>query len=238
MVLLGFTLGLLEMVLLAAFLTILLFGIYFDINGRTKPKWYIFGFGMIALAGVNWGNWTFSGFYETIWSWVFWKSLLVYLIAGVVYSVIEFVLDVRKTSRRYKDAWEHALLQNINHHARNSTEKTSLKEAINRRPDLPENEPLIADIFSAINMFVSRNNYSNAIIKLEYDKETMESPQPKIDKTKLAEFIGAWTFFWPVYMIFLVFGDLFTEIFNQLSNFFVSLGGRFVKLVFKDVFKV
>lgn len=238
MVLLGFTLGLLEMVLLAAFLMALVLGISLDRGGRTAPKWYIFGFGMIAIAAVNWGDFTFSGMYDTISSWTFWKPMFMYLAVGVVYSILEFILDVRKASRRYKDAWESALLQNINHRARNSTEKISLKEAINRRPDLPENEPLIADIFSAINGFVSHNNYSNAIIKLEYNKETMESPQPKIDKTKLAEFIGAWTFFWPIYLISLIIGDLFTEIFNQLSGFFVNVGGRFVKMVFKDVFKV
>lgn len=238
MVLLGFTLGLLEMVLLAVFLMALVIGISLDRNGRTAPKWYVFGFGMIAIAGVNWGDFTFSGMYDTICSWTFWKPMFMYLVVGVLYSVIEFILDVRKASRRYKDAWERALLQNINHNAKKPTEKISLKEAINSRPNLPANEPLIADIFSAINSFVAQNRYGNAIVKLEYDKETMESPQPKIDKTKLAEFIGAWTFFWPIYMISLIIGDLFTEIFDQLSEFFVSLGGRFVKMTFKDVFKV
>ena len=240
MVLLGFTLGLFEIVFFSGFFLLLLVGISFDRQGREDPKWYVFGIGMAALAAWFWKDWTFFGLFVTIRTWAFWEPMLAYLAAGIVYSILEFVLNIRRSARNYKTAWEYALGQPLALIRDDRTvsggrtkEVITLKEAL-ARAVVGEDAAAIDAAKEAVSRFVDRNSSRNVIVELSLVEGT---PEPRINKIQLSEHIGAWTFFWPFYMISLVIGDLLTEIFNQLSEFFVSLSGRFVRMSFKDVFK-
>ena len=62
--------------------------------------------------------------------------------------------------------------------------------------------------------------------------------QPAVDKEILATNVGAWSMFWPFYLMSLIVGDLLAEVFNAVAAVIVSMSGRFVKAVFKDTFKL
>lgn len=74
-------------------------------------------------------------------------------------------------------------------------------------------------------------------ISVDLNEETLEV-QPVVNRTRLASFIGAWTFLWPAYAVSLVLGDFLMEAFRIIGDIFSKIGGRFVKLTFADVFKV
>ena len=57
-------------------------------------------------------------------------------------------------------------------------------------------------------------------------------------KEILATNVGAWSMFWPFYLMSLIVGDLLAEVFNAVAAVIVSMSGRFVKAVFKDTFKL
>lgn len=242
MVLLGLTFGLFESIFFLALIVCLTVGISFDRRGREEPKWYIFGFGLIAVAAWFWKDWTFAGAWASVCSWTFWEPMLAYLLAGLVYSIIEFILDIRRSAREYKAMWAVALEEQIVRLRTESVKKPGfmdeermpLKEALIRCADFPAEHQIHSEIKDVIGKFIGRSSRNHAIVEVVRGEF---APEPKINKVELSEHIGAWTFFWPFYLISLIIGDLLTEVFNILSDFFVSLSGRFVRMSFKDVFK-
>jgi hypothetical protein len=240
MELLGFTFGLLEITFFSVFFIMLLVGISFDRRGQEDAKWYVFGIGLAALGFYFYKDWTVGGVWEFVTSKSFWEPMASYLLAGVVYSILEFVLNIRRSARNYKAAWEANLKNGIRLY-RDDRER----EGGRVKEEVPFSEVLsraaageavaIEAAKTETDRFVSRNQNRHSIVMLETGADG--TPQPRINKIELSEHIGAWTFFWPLYAISLVLGDLLTEIFNQLSEFFVSLSGRFVRMSFKDVFK-
>jgi hypothetical protein len=62
--------------------------------------------------------------------------------------------------------------------------------------------------------------------------------EPKINRQQLAESIGCWTIFWPFYALSLIFGDLLNEVFRIIADLVANISGRFVRMAFKDVFKL
>ena len=262
MTLLGLTLGLFELVFFSVFILLLIIGISFDRRGTEEPKWYIFGIGFIILAAWNWSDWTFFGaatvpavmegtkvvseahtrvvLWDTIRSWTFWEPTFAYLAAGLVYSIVEFVLSIRRSARYYKKAWEDRLsgswfrgYKDIDGGGR-IEEKITLREALSRAA--AGDEAMAANTKDSVESFIRNTRPADKIVGLEVGPDG--APSPKVDKVELAEHIGAWTFFWPFYALSLILGDLLTEIFNIVSSFFVHLSGRFVRLTFRDVFKI
>jgi len=75
------------------------------------------------------------------------------------------------------------------------------------------------------------------VINVDIDFTTYEV-SPSVNKKALAESVGVWSLMWPAYALSMVFGDLLTEVFNAVAEFFVKISGRFVKLTFADVFKI
>lgn len=205
-------------------------GISVDRRGNEEPKWYILGIGFAIAVGVFWKDWTFFGTWDLISSWVFWKPMFTYLVIGLIYSVLEFVLDVRRSAREYAILWQEALTEKL----RFPSQVYTLKEVLDpvKQSLLSSNE--LECIKERILRFISKNSYHDKIVQLEDDNGL---PQPKINKVQLAEHLAVWIFFWPFYLVSLIIGDLLTEVFNILSNFFVSLSGKFVRFSFRDVFK-
>lgn len=58
-----------------------------------------------------------------------------------------------------------------------------------------------------------------------------------INRPALAEWVGAWTFFWPAYAVSLVLDDLLLKIARIVADLMADLGGRFLRYSFSDVFK-
>ena len=249
MVLLGFTFGLLEIAFFSVFILMMLVGISFDRRGQEDAKWYVFGIGLAALSFYFSKDWTVGGIWDFVTSKGFWEPMASYLAGGVVYSILELVLNIRRSARNYKEAWTNHLMTTVQLYRGverrfmtaddREREGSHIKETVFFSEVLTRaaaGEGLAVEAArTETDRFVSRNQNRHSIVMLAVGEDG--TPQPRINKVELSEHIGAWTIFWPLYAISLVLGDLLTEIFNQLSEFFVSLSGRFVRMSFKDVFK-
>lgn len=244
-------LGLFEIIFFAVFFVLLAVGVTFDRRGQEEPKWYIFGIGLVIIVAWFWKDWTFAAAWDTVRSWSFWEPVVAYMLAGLVYSIIEFVLDVRRSARRYKELWDRSLsarlevkqlddkgearmVENAGGRRTWVVENTTAREVLANQ-HIPSNAAAAKEF---VESFVTSNTgdsrKSHGFVRIVANGMT---PEPKIDKAQLAEHIGAWTFFWPAYAVSLVLGDLLTEIFTWLTDALVKLSGRFVRMSFSDVFK-
>lgn len=223
MILFGLALGALELIALSVFFIMLVIAVTFDRRGVESPKWWVVGGGLaLAATYLWWKDWTFGLIWETVSTWQFWKPFVWFLGAGLLYSVLEFMLDVRRSARRFKDLWDKHI--------------DGRREAY---ADAKLNGPASADfqkVADSTREFVDRFGNKHALVTIVRGEDKI-SVEPKINKVELAESIGAWTFFWPVYAVSLILGDLLTEVFRVIAEFFVKLSGRFVRMSFADVFK-
>lgn len=246
-------LGVLELIFVGAFFLLLVVGASFDRRGREAPKWYIFGLGFAAMVAYYWGDFTLGGAWGTVTRWTFWQPVGAYLGAGLVYSLLEFVLEVRRTARYYKESWTEALSRKIEIKQRDSsgeilrgavsqstrgligdpiTKVMTAREVVANRED-PSNTAAAQEV---IDGFIAYQRRQYGFVSLT--RSAAGTPEPLINKLALAESIGAWTFFWPAYAVSLVIGDLLTEVFNVIAEFLVKISGRFVRFSFADVFKL
>lgn len=83
------------------------------------------------------------------------------------------------------------------------------------------------------NLSYNRSDFVSPVL----NKHTLEI-ETEINRSRLAQFVAAWTFLWPAYAVSLLIGDFLTEIFRIVGDVFSKIGGRFVRFTFADVFKV
>lgn len=247
-------LGVLELIFVGAFFLLLVVGASFDRRGREAPKWYIFGLGFLAITAYYWPNFTLTGIWTGVTSWAFWQPVGTYLLAGLAYSLLEFVLEVRRTARYYKESWTAALSRKAEIKQRDPDTGDILRGAVSQSTRGLIGDPIMK-VMTAREVIANREDPSNTTIAREIIDGFITNqcrrygfvnltcgaagtPEPLIDKLALAESIGAWTFFWPAYAVSLVIGDLLTEVFNVIAEFLVKISGRFVRFSFADVFKL
>lgn len=60
---------------------------------------------------------------------------------------------------------------------------------------------------------------------------------PEINKKKLADNITAWTVFWPLYLLNMIFGKFLFNMFNYISGVFVKLSRKYITKVFTEAFE-
>lgn len=243
-------LGLFEIIFFAVFFILMAIGVTLDRRGREEPKWYIFGIGLVIVVAWFWSDFTFLGLWDTVRTWTFWEPVAAYLGAGLVYSILEFVLDVRRSARKYKALWNNNLTRHIDVKQLDADGKPMSQETRNGKQWVVKSlstrevlgdagDPSNAQVAKAlVESFVSHSSghQSNGFVQLKVDSTGL-APEPVINKVELAQHVGAWTFFWPVYAVSLVLGDLLTEVFNWTADVLVKLSGRFVRMSFSDVFK-
>lgn len=237
-------LGLLPLAAFGFFVLAMIISVTFDRRETTAPKWWVFSIGFVALLVYGWLrlDWKFSDVFSFAKSGPILIAIGQYFLAGLVYSLVEFALEVRRSARRYREEWVSATSGSTKHSSKDTSGDNNMTIA-----------EKIADV--AVNGAVSRNfndvhrfahdfvvqrrsfNGQGSIIKLDIGDDKV-TPVPFVDKGNLAASVGAWTFFWPFYAISLIVGDLFTEIFRIASNIIVKLSGRFVRMSFANVFKV
>jgi hypothetical protein len=214
---LGFALGVWASLALGVFIIAMIIGVTFDRHGEESAKWWIFVVGVVAFIAWYWKS-SPNGFE--------WRTLvalgvslmvpvLIYLAIGLVYSILEFMLEVRRSARMWAELWKMY--------------KANNQEEFLKSPE------------KAANTFVSKNGdiaYSSNLITVERnpDETSTNYVVPRVNRGRLASYIGAWTFFWPFYAISLIIGDLFAEIFRIVADFLARVSGRFVRVMFKDVF--
>lgn len=209
MTIFGFAFSFIEMLFLVPWLLIMIGTCTFDRRGHEQGKWWTIFIGFIVAAGWYWSEWTFKGVKDSLLSLSFWIPVLYFIGIGFVYAIFEFVLEVYRSAGKYRTDWE-------DYKKRNSPGATK------------------RDYFSNIYLQNLRYNKS-AIVKLELSDNGGELT-PRVDRAELAASIGAWSTFWPFYLLSLITGDLFTWIYERLAEAFAWVSGRFVKNVFKNVF--
>lgn len=201
------------------FVLAMIIGCTADRNNYESGKWWVFFIGVILFTIYNWKN-GYRMSMETFLSADLWKFIGIYLLVGIGYSVIEFMLEVRRSARFWKEEWKR--FYNENAQTGKGDEVAS-----------PHNTAL---------KFVSRTYRSHfpRIIGVAMNpdsKDMNDLLQPHVDRTHLAEHIGVWILFWPFYAVSLIIGDLVLEIARVLADVFAKISGRFVRMSFANVFK-
>ena len=214
-----------ELIAIAALIILMVIGCSLDRTDRVSFKWWVVGLFTAGYAFLAWRAGSLPSWQDITAAMLI--NVGLYLGIGVLYSVIEFVLEVRKSTRRYGALWQEYLVELK---SKAQSEKAPL--------DLTNPEHLE----NAANRFVVRYSSKSNIINVATntdDATKLTTPVvPKINRILLSRFIGAWTIFWPFYAISLIIGDLLIEVFNFLGDVFAKLSGRFVRMAFKNTFKV
>lgn len=160
----------------------------------------------------------------------------VYLGLGILYSVAEFAMSVRRTAVRLKGAWS-------THIAGRETvgDKPGDRVSMQRREmydDADKNgvESKYIDTVRSMNMnFVSQNRFYREVIAIEANHDTLKV-EPIVDRRRLPAAVGDWVTFWPFFLLNFLLYDLLSEVWNAIATFLATYGQRFVKAVFADVF--
>lgn len=100
-------LGIIELIFFGFFFVLMVIGTALDRRySNESPKWWILGLGLAIAVVYFWGEVSWTGMVEAVQSWSFWKPLAIYLVAGLAYSALEFILSVRKMARSHTDSWK------------------------------------------------------------------------------------------------------------------------------------
>lgn len=210
----GFAVSVWGAIIIGLFFIAMVIGCTFDRHFHESPKWWILFIGIVSFVIWQWPNLSWRGFLSRD----LWNGVGLYLLVGLLYSIIEFALEVRRSARYWSTAWSK-----FKNNGNNSYDSSipSTKDAIVR---------------GFIRSHAQGYNYDQRIIGIDVNETTKEI-EPKVNRTQLAESIGCWTFFWPFYAISLIIGDLVTEIFRLVADFVASISGRAVRAAFSNVFK-
>lgn len=241
MTLFGIAIGLLELGLIAVFLIAMVISVSVDRCGVPHPKWIVTLLGIGGVLFLTRDSWTLSSLGDFVLSATFWVPLLKYLGAGLAYSFVEFARETRLSAKRLKDDWESFLNTTAPARGRQDDDhKKMLRDVLNNLTTGvgSTDEDTAAMRSAAVSVkgeFTTRYAMKDMLIKPRViDGEI----QPAVDKEILATNVGAWSMFWPFYLMSLIVGDLLAEVFNAVAAVIVSMSGRFVKAVFKDTFKL
>jgi hypothetical protein len=113
------------------FLLLLVAGAAFDRKGYGAPKWYLLGTVFVFLAAYYWPSFTFFGpahldavmegtkvvkeardrvvLWDVVSTWNFWQPVVWFFGIGLVYSMLEFGLTIRKAARGFAEVWQRFL---------------------------------------------------------------------------------------------------------------------------------
>lgn len=94
-----------ELIFVGIFFVLMVVGTALDRRYNESPKWWVLGIGIAIAVAYFWSKTDFSTIWTAVQDWSFWKPLVTYLIAGLVYSVLEFILSVRKMARSHAESW-------------------------------------------------------------------------------------------------------------------------------------
>lgn len=248
MTLLGFTFGLLEMLIIGVFLLAMIVSVSFDRRGEPAYKWV---FALLGIGGVLFytrDDWTIQTLADFCLSGAFWIPLLKYLGAGFLYTVIEFVRGVRIAKRDLSAAWERFLdlsvtdavgMSNVKtpRHNRDEDHEYHHKGSVHSllAKDL-DNDPTLSTLAAECRArFVTQTSCSGLLVKPISVNGQIDV---KVNKPLVALSVGPWVVFWPFYLFSLIIGDLLAEVFATFADYLSTLGGKYVRMVFKDTFKL
>ena len=235
--------SILELLAFGAFGIAFVIGAALDRRGTAEPfKWTVAAVLILASAIWWWSSWTFAGIWATIRTVEFWTPVGYFLGVGLAYSVIEFILTVRSFRDTLKEAWQDFRNGSITIRDRDIPAAPPTFLTIAEALAQLSNEVIYRTVRDEMRQWVSTTRYSTGFLNLRVIEGTKDSIslsiEPSINRGKLADFIGAWTIFWPAYVLERIIGDLLVRLWEHLADLFTHLGARFVKFTFRDVFKI
>ena len=230
-------LGLIELIFFGVFFLMLIVGAESDRRGSPEIKWYVFLIGLIAMVAWFWNDWTFQSVWDTVKSLEFWKPVAAYLGAGLVYSLLEFFLVVRKSARFFAEKWQKHLGDRQSVRDGSTSNVFKVSDLYTKVRDGSANDVTVDIVKNLSESFARKYQDDDYIINLKIDKTTNIDVQPFVNRKALANHVSAWTFFWPAYALSLILGDLLTEVFRMISDFIANISTRLVKITFANVFK-
>lgn len=198
-------------------------GCSFDRRHSEASKWWVFWIGVIGFTIYQYYQGHTTDWKTTLFNAELWKFFGIYLAIGLGYSILEFMLEVRRSVRRLSVAW---------------AQYKSSHEFRQRHLSAVEDKVGTGDLTA--NSFVAdQGRYKNQIIGVEINPDLNSNDKilPKVNRIELAESIGCWMIFWPFYAVSLIIGDLVFEIARAVADVIAKLSGRFVRMAFKNVFK-
>lgn len=246
--LLGFTFGFLELLVIGAFLIAMIVSVSFDRHGEPAPKWVVTMLGIGALLFFTKENWTVQTLMSFALSSTFWVPLLKYMGLGFLYTIVEFIRGVRMSKHNITEAYADHLDRDSRFVLRNYGSGRdaphldgSVRELFAKAAALPadtaveEERRVLALARQARVEFCSMVRSKSALVS-----PTVTSTgefDVAVNKGLVAMNVGPWVMFWPFYLLSLVVGDLLAEMFSTFADYLSTIGGKYVRAVFKDVFK-
>ena len=204
------------------FFIAMIVGCTFDRRGVESGKWWVFFLGLIAFTiyQYNQGN---TDWKSMVFNTDLWKFLGIYLAIGLGYSVLEFMLEVRRSQRRLSAAWVEYKNRGFQRGRVESDDSKAM-------PDVQ----LQANSFVADYGRYGRNQIIG--VEINQDKTSSELIVPRVNRPELAGSVGCWMIFWPFYAVSLIIGDLLYEVARIVADIIAKMSGRFVKMAFKGTF--
>jgi len=246
-----FGLTIIQLLFLAAFLIVLAVGVAFDRVGSTEPKWFILAAGLAVLALWTWSSWTLWGdsnvaavmdsatvvvpaqtrivLWDVISSWATWELVGYYVLAGLIYAAIETGLGIRKAARLFSKAWDR-------HMAHIIPAGATYQHVLRQVEADGAHSSLFNEALSIVSKFVGGHHDIHPFVMVQTTADRLHV-EPFLLRSALTRHVGAWTFFWPFYLVSLVLGDLLREMFRSLGNLFARVSHVFMRFSFQDVFK-
>lgn len=235
------------------FIVAMAMGCTADRHYNESPKWIVFVVGLCVLAFVNRDE-IFSTPLQ-FWRQLpnnFWPHAAIYLVLGLGYSVIEFLVDIRRSAKYWAGVWaafkatKTIELQDLSSPASQKIIKAvnSLRPGKNPATNQTE-QPVVEEPLQQrlVTLFMeegcSSRNHKGYDARIVIPVATADGMaiEPSINRVNLAQSIACWTIWWPFYAISLVVGDLFSTVFEIIAGVVAKISGRFVRSTFKDVFK-
>lgn len=200
-----FTLAtLFDIVAISILLLILMIGIHIDRKGATDLKWWVL-FILISYYVISFHDHiTIQSTKEMITSGAFIFGILKYVIAGLLYSALEIYLFIHDASQRFS---AKVVAAKKSYEKRNSSNLTS-----NSSYDFVKTFGFIESSYRADENIVSTN----------------------VNTSTLSKYIGSWTLFWPFYLIDLVIGRWFANIFNGIATVVSTMTKNRIQRIFES----
>lgn len=216
---LGFTLSVWAALAFGVFFIAMVIGCTLDRHNRSDGfKWFVFIVGLIALAGWHWSEWS----WKQLFSAEVWKPVLIYLAIGLVYSVLEFFVKVRKEAKAWRVAWEDY----------KKLDALPIGEQPNHRVERNVHKSLEARFCTSNHRLPSNRITDVKCVSID-GKDTVV---PVVIRGSLTAEISCWTLFWPAYAFSLILGDLLYEFFQKIADIIVALSSGIVRRMFSKVF--
>lgn len=214
--------------------------VMYDHRNESYWRWVILASAVGTFVGMSGFSFAQSSIKDSLLSILgnasVWSAVGAYICIGIVYSIAEFGMTVRRSANKLSEAWSKWVAGTTQ-----SKEANSLR--ITRREvyeDVAKNgeQSEYFGVAKKMNVeFINTNNWYRDVIGL-CETEDRLAIEPRVNRNRLAAAIGDWVTFWPFFLLNFLLYDMLSELWNAIATFLATYSQRFVKAVFSDVFKI